>query len=179
MFCFSYGFKAGVDLFVDDKLQIGLVTPEAQKLIYHPEVNFRSEMDYLNYIFGDFGLPIKEIDEDGHLKAGSVKGLLNDLYTFMLVTAKRMEDDDIEANKAHTSSKTNSANREKHEEKRRVFIGRRDEEKGYLKDLIGSWLSGDLQKVKEELLKFTEKRIKIYNGAIDFSEELKTKGEAK
>lgn len=174
-FCFSFGGKARAEMTVDDKLQIGIVTSEATRLLYHPETNFRSTEDYLDYFNSNIGT--KFTPED--LKRGEVveglghtHALFNDLYQAIFIKSRQMEADDIAANMAYTLSKVDGARRALHDDDRLANLAKRDGKKEELKELTDAWFSGDPENIKRAVAKHAKRRVEEYASAIEFLKKL-------
>lgn len=168
LFCFSFGSIADEDIAVDERLQIGLVTPEKTRLLYHPTVELFSE-DSWEYLRTNLDLKATrdELDKLGKEDRGKhhrIYAVFNDLYQALLVSCKSMESVDADANDAHTWSKVDPSLREDYDADRREFILKRDEAKTAVTELLNSWLSGDVSVIEDSLRRYNERRMESYKG---------------
>ncbi len=177
-FVFSLANRADIDLFVNDRLQIGLVTPDQTRLLYHPVITSDGGLqDSTDYFRVNFGIsekqPLpKDLGDLNHLRAG-----LNDLYHALLVSCRGMEIEDRDVNAANTAAKTDLPNREKHEAERQNALKRRDERKVHVTDLVDSWTSGDFSKLSEALKRYHDRREEMYDQGAQALEKLRTKNQ--
>ncbi len=173
-FCFSLSNRADIDLFVNDRLQIGLVTPSQTRLLYHPAITSDGGLqDATDYFRVNFDIPdAQTLPEDlgdlNHLRA-----CLNDLYHALLVSCRGMEIEDRDVNAANTAAKTDLTNREKHEAERQNALKRRDERKFYVAELVDSWTSGYFSILTEALKRYHDRREEMYDSGLDALEKLK------
>jgi len=173
--CFSYGDKAGHDMYVDDKLQIGVVDRNGVHMLYHPEVGL-SERDRLAYMRSFLGPDLKEYCDDSAL---NVSAVLSDLYTALRRTCGKMNWQDVVTNRMNTLSKVYEESREKHETARTLHMKERDKHKGHVKELADAWLFRDVGKVVQALRTYQERRNAQYDEAIKYAASLKTPAESK
>ena len=171
--CFSYGEKAQIDLWVDEKLQIGLITPKFTRLLYHPATNFSIE-DAIKHFTLSTGIVFdpKEFTEDHRKGFGNVNTVLNDLYQAFLINCKTMENADRDVNSYNAMSKTDFSKREKYEKNRLLSIEERDSIRGYIKELFDGWVSGDISKIAEAVRTHTKRREERYKSADEFIKRL-------
>ncbi len=161
--CFSLGDVAGQDMYVDDKLQIGLVGNGYVRLLYHPRVNLGDDTtgdDYFNYFRANFGLSFnpKEIKDAECQSISDIHVIMNDFYTACLINCANMESFDKQVNHANTLSKMQPEKREEHEAKRRELLVERDQTKWYVSEFLDAWVSGDIDKILASLKNHQERR---------------------
>src|SRR3989338_934241 len=173
-FIFSLANRADIDLFVNDRLQIGLVTPNQTRLLYHPAVTsdggLTDEMDYfrVNFDIPDTQALPEDLGDLNRLRAG-----LNDLYNAFLVSCRAMEIEDRAVNAASTAVKTNFPNRDKHEADRQKALERRDTRKEHVMMLVDAWTKGEPYWLGEALKKYHRRREEMYFSGLQALEKLR------
>lgn len=174
-FCFSYGERAGTDIGVNDKLQIGLIGEGKLKLLYHPSISPEG-FDFFQYISKNFDVDVNQFSEN--LSKEQIETLrymssvLNDLYQVSMLSSMSMDYADFLVNRDNTASKTKLSKRDEYEKKRLLHLEERDEYKGYINNLVGTWLSGDIKAIRKELKKYNKRRENLHKKAEESSKKL-------
>ena len=167
-FIFSLANRADIDLFVNDRLQIGLVTPNQTRLLYHPAVTsdggLTDEMDYFGV---NFPILTLQTSPEGSVTPDNLRAGLNDLYHALLVSCRSMEIEDRSVNAANTAAKTDFSNREKHQAESQKALERRDKRKSHVDDLVDSWTSGDFSRLANALKRYHHRREEIYGSGVE------------
>ncbi len=181
-FCFSLSQRADVDLFVNDNLQIGLVTPRYTRVLYHPAVYLGevSKGDRVTDHHLNFGIDLtdtNDLSEDDRAGLDDMGATMNDLYHYLLVESMRLTRLDRWVNSAHTAHKTTAdvKEREKCEAEKVQGLQKRDTQKTRLVELVDSWASGDFSMLRESLKKYHERREEMHESGARALEKLRSK----
>ena len=165
--CFSLGDRAGRDMYVDDKFQISLVTPDGVRILYHPRIDLgvgTGPHDYFNYFRANFdiNLDTDKLKDNDYEGLSDIYAAMNDLYNSLLVTCGNINSVDRRVNRASTMAKVDRVQRDKHELKRQEFVKERDLEKSYTNELVNAWISGNVDRIVEALGSYRERRVARY-----------------
>jgi 20S proteasome alpha/beta subunit len=170
--CYEWGVKAAEDIGSNDKFQLGLISEDGIKTLYHPDVRMGPND---SYVYFKTNLPSVNIPKPEEIRlsdgiAGKAKVLLNDLYNAVITTCGRMHVRDLECNRELFNLKTEPKERTKTEKELSKRLAYRDKEKLNLRDLVTAWNSGDSSQIVSSLDSFyRQRRIENYEGILNHS----------
>ncbi|MBI2579507.1 MAG: hypothetical protein HYW27_01260 [Candidatus Aenigmarchaeota archaeon] len=148
--CFSYGERAGRDMYVDDKLQIGIVGNNFVRTLYHPMIEL-GKSDYHGYLVANFNSEPGRVEEAEKITHGKVlhdaRACLNDLYQAIYENCVQMNNLSAAISRCGVMSVADRKNRQKYEKSRGDAIAERDKHKGYVSELVDAWISGDILRI--------------------------------
>ncbi|MBI2173450.1 MAG: hypothetical protein HYT73_04585 [Candidatus Aenigmarchaeota archaeon] len=170
--CFSYGQRAGRNIYVDDNFQIGIVGQDFSRTLYHPQVELgkgTSMADYYSYFVTNFDVETEMAIEAGKPVYEKIfrdaYASLNDLYQALLINCTHMNHLSTVINRCNVMSASDREGRSGYEESRRSAIEERDMYKEYASELINAWISGDARKIDAVLKSHAYRRFESYERA--------------
>lgn len=186
--CFGYGTVADVGIFVDDKMQIGLVGSDVTRLLYHPQMPWGGDADVHDYLayqrlsldltdLGDWNefsdIPEQELD-----RLSDAYSMLNDLYHALHVSCTNMQQQAAEFNRNNTLAANVKHERDSYMQKASEALARRDAYKARVEALVSAWVSGDAGKIAEAIELYTKHRRALHESAISYvSQKHRTEGQ--
>jgi len=133
VYCWDLAENATTDSGVDDKLQIGLMSDEGVRLLFHPDIYINADADYQDY------LKLNGLVTDTN--PSRLKYRLNDLYAAMKDGTDEMRKVDTMIQGMINQAKNDREARLKPENQKKLIeiLEYRDQMKGTVRGMIDAW----------------------------------------
>jgi hypothetical protein len=168
LLCYSVGVKADSDLYVNDQLQFGCVSPSETRLLLHPDVQGATALDHAQYVPSLLGIPadawlaMQQMDPVTLERRKQLFVVRESFYRGLMNAFQNLLFCDNQANYVHSLVKVGK----KQVDEYKAMLDRRTDAAGQARQFVDAYLSGKLERIVDTLRAHEQWKGGLYDEAL-------------